>query len=120
MIEADKVIPLVRLLLLFHPNAERIVEDMQAVVDSHTIEAEPVRHGRWIERLDGDCEFVHHMCSECKADAFFQYIIEADWDENIDGEWYNRGDEITGIEEFLTDYCPHCGARMDGDDDATN
>ena len=85
-----------------------------------TLEAEPVRHGRWIERLDGDCEFVHHMCSECKADAFFQYIIEADWDENIDGEWYNRGDEITGIEEFLTDYCPHCGARMDGDDDATN
>ena len=85
-----------------------------------TIEAEPVRHGRWIERLDGDGEFVHHMCSECKADAFFQYIIEADWDENIDGEWYNRGDEITGIEEFLTDYCPHCGARMDGDDDATN
>ena len=46
-----------------------------------------VRHGRWVERLDGDCEFVHHMCSECKADAFFQYIIEADWDENIDGEW---------------------------------
>jgi hypothetical protein len=83
-------------------------------------EREPVRHGRWIERLDGDGEFVHHMCSECKADAFFQYIIEADWDENIDGEWYNRGDEITGIEEFLTDYCHHCGARMDGDDDATN
>lgn len=80
-----------------------------------TIEAEPVRHGRWVERLDGDCEFVHHMCSECKADAFFQYIIEADWDENIDGEWYNRGDEITGIEEFLTDYCPHCGAKMRGD-----
>lgn len=80
-----------------------------------TIEAEPVRHGRWIERLDGDCEFVHHMCSECKADAFFQYIIEADWDENIDGEWYNRGDEITGIEEFLTDYCPHCGAKMDSE-----
>lgn len=49
MIEADKVIPLVRLLLMFHPNAERIIEDMQAVVDSHTIEAEPVRHGR-------DCE----------------------------------------------------------------
>ena len=78
------------------------------------IKADPVRHGRWIERLDGDGEFVHHMCSECKADAFFQYIIEADWDENIDGEWYNRGDEITGIEEFLTDYCPNCGAKMDG------
>lgn len=103
-------------------DAEKVCEQMGLVkeaMDMAKAYLRPVRHGRWIERLDGDGEFVHHMCSECKADAFFQYIIEADWDENIDGEWYNRGDEITGIEEFLTDYCPHCGARMDGDDDAT-
>ena len=62
MIEADKVIPLVRLLLLFHPNAERIVEDMQAVVDSHTIEAEPVRHGRWVISSDG----YYPYCWDCK------------------------------------------------------
>lgn len=102
--------------ILRHGSSEGLPEYLKAI---KTIEDNCLpRHGRWIERLDGDCEFVHHMCSECKADAFFQYIIEADWDENIDGEWYNRGDETTGIEEFLTDYCPHCGAKMDGDSHA--
>lgn len=84
MIEADKVIPLVRLLLLFHPNAERIVEDMQAVVDSHTIEAEPVRHGRWIKRPD------ERICPFCN-----------------DRHSYFGGKE--------KNYCPNCGAKMDGD-----
>lgn len=88
MIEADKVIPLVRLLLLFHPNAERIVEDMQAVVDSHTIEAEPVRHGRWSLAEDGDGV----VCSCCGKDLC-NLVYETD--------------------DF--NYCPHCGARMDGD-----
>ena len=71
------------------------------------------RRGRWIERLDGDGEFVHHMCSECKADAIFQYIIEDDWDEGMDGEWYSMGKITTGIEEHLTNCCPNCGAKME-------
>ena len=90
MIEADKVIPLVRLLLLFHPNAERIVEDMQAVVDSHTIEAEPVRHGEWISR------YAKHWkgkdeCGEC---GFHEK-------DHSDLSHYK--------------YCPNCGAKMDGE-----
>lgn len=76
-------------------------------------EAVPARTGRWIERLDGDGEFVHHMCSECKADAIFQYIIEDDWDEGMDGEWYSMGKITTGIEEHLTNCCPNCGAKME-------
>ena len=96
MIEADKVIPLVRLLLLFHPNAERIVEDMQAVVDSHTIEAEPVRHGRWIKTENGMRENLNtrtvipvcfHDCSICG------------WHTGNQGQHFN--------------YCPNCGAKMD-------
>lgn len=77
------------------------------------VEAVPVRTGRWIERLDGDGEFVHHMCSECKADAIFQYIIEDDWDEGMDGEWYSIGKITTGIEEYLTNCCPNCGVKME-------
>lgn len=52
-----------------------------------TIEAEPIRHGHWIEEKSiGDCCY---KCSECGfiRDA---YLLE------------------------IENYCPHCGAKMDG------
>ena len=76
-------------------------------------DVEIVRHGLWVENLEGDDVWVHHMCSECKSDADFRYIEEEDWDEGMDGEWYYLGKDTIGIEERLTDYCPHCGAKMD-------
>ena len=48
-----------------------------------TIDAEPVRHGKWIEKCTGGWHF--YRCSECG------YV-----------EW-----------DTLTKYCPNCGARMD-------
>ena len=56
MIEANKVVPLIRLILLDNPNIEKICEGMQDVVNIHTIEAEPVKRGRWIDGM---------KCSEC-------------------------------------------------------
>ena len=47
----------------------------------------PVVHGRWEVYMDGK----YLMCSACKASF---------WDETGDGG---------------TNYCPNCGARMDGD-----
>lgn len=88
----------------------------QVIKEAPAVEPVPVRTGRWIERLHGDGEFVHHMCSECKADAIFQYIIEDDWDEGMDGEWYSIGKITTGIEEYLTNCCPNCGVKMDNPD----
>ena len=52
-----------------------------------TVEAEPVRHGRWNYRHEDDWCY----CTACGTDA-----------EGSDGECLE------------TDYCPHCGARMDG------
>ena len=49
-----------------------------------TIDAEPVRHGKWIEYPTAD---GMNQCSECGVLRF--------------GE---------------SNYCPHCGARMDEDD----
>ena len=52
----------------------------------------PVRHGRW-ENYDG---MGYLVCSECR-----DVYIDEDWLK--DGKW---------------DYCPNCGARMDGDKNA--
>lgn len=42
MIEADKVTPLIRLLLMNNKYAEAIVRDVKEIIDRNTIEAEPV------------------------------------------------------------------------------
>ena len=88
MIEAKKVVPLIRLILFDNPNIEKICKGMQDVVNIHTIEAEPVRHGRWEflgpNRLIGDC--MCGTCSVCKVRC--KYIVN----KNI---------------------CPNCGANMD-------
>ena len=56
-------------------------------------DVEPVRHGRWIAVTDGS---GRHECSNCHWYA----------------PYYMNGDER------LSEYCPHCGARMDGGEEA--
>lgn len=52
----------------------------------------PVRHGRWIVTAEfTDC--VYAQCDQCEITQVF---------------YYNKP---------LTNYCPNCGARMDGDGD---
>lgn len=57
-----------------------------AVANAPPVEAEPVRHGKWIEVDVGDCCY---RCSECGfiRDA---YLLD------------------------VSNYCPKCGAKMDG------
>ena len=52
------------------------------------IEAEPVRHGRWVPVGKG----TWHSCSVCNGIPL-------------------RGGKG---EDVLSDYCPNCGAKMDG------
>lgn len=52
--------------------------------DFPTIEAEPVRHGRWIPEMNNNDERVYH-CSECGC-----YVTVSFY------------------------YCPSCGSKMDG------
>ena len=55
-----------------------------------TVDAVPVRHGQWIDETFKPWGLVHHpyKCDQC-------------------------GDHS----EAPSDYCPHCGARMDGKGD---
>lgn len=71
------------------------VECALRVKNAPTIEAEPVRHGRWIHSDPLDYKdpngviHVHGMCSCCKLIYDFR--------------------DMTSRFKF----CPHCGARMD-------
>lgn len=69
--------------------AKGLITALEAIHDAPTIEAEPVRHGRWEEHPDVCSLFRGWECSECKQ------IISG-----------GRGN-----------YCPNCGAKMDGGED---
>ena len=58
-----------------------------------TIDAEPVRHGRWDVEIDTGAEM--YVCSSCKC-----RMIKKDYDR------------ATGIN--AKSFCPYCGAKMDG------
>ena len=56
-------------------------------------DVKPVVHGRWDIRTDDyDCEYA--KCSECGE------------------EFYDANDDTIDI---IFNYCPNCGARMDGE-----
>lgn len=74
----------------YKPNAimERPAILLEDVDEAPTIDAEPVRHGKWIV-CKGSNGKDYRKCSEC-----------------LDTQ------EITG----LLNYCPVCGAKMDEDE----
>ena len=62
---------------------------IQAMIDvAPTVDAEQVRHGRWIYKYFDSC------CSACG--------------------WQNKADTVTRIRNDYP-YCPHCGAKMDAE-----
>ena len=61
-----------------------------------TIDAEPVRHGRWIQ---SKTVYAYHNCSLCKVPHKMQMSCNV---------------------YVLLKYCPHCGAKMDGGKDDEN
>ena len=62
----------------------------QVVKEQPSVEAEPVRHGKWL--TDNDAfKRMYLVCSLCKRAT--------------QTPWYVGG--------FLYDYCPNCGAKMD-------
>ena len=72
-----------------HP-ASRCVE-FRTIKQLPAIEAEPVRHGRWIYRSD---DAASCYCSECNEEA-----LTAPYERNC----------------IESDFCPCCGAKMDAD-----
>lgn len=71
------------------------------ILEAPTTDVVEVRHGEWV---DGHC-------TECGEEAMYSTFDEAiydyDWEENLQ---YSHTE--TNVEYHLTDYCPHCGAKM--------
>ena len=63
--------------------------------DAPTVDAEPVRHGKWIPSPTLDSRGFTDMfkCSECKRYSYYAYPVKC----------------------LNYKYCPYCGARMDLD-----
>ena len=77
---------------------DRIAIPVDTIKKAPAIDAEPVRHGRWVKDKERntycsvcDCYIPAVHCRQDYQDDF------SEWDEEIDE----------------TDYCPHCGAKMD-------
>ena len=70
----------------------------KAVDDAPEVDAEPVRHGRWTADestyTDGEAQ-----CSVCKTTFYVDDL-------------YCVGEKA---QSELPKYCPHCGAKMDGE-----
>lgn len=82
------------------------VEDILSAVITYlseqpVVDAVEVVHGRWVDEFKGKYANPKYICSNCTLQALKK--------EKMDelGNWHT--------EQALTDYCPNCGAKMDGD-----
>ena len=69
---------------------ETVCSDIAEIGEQPTIEAEPVKHGRWI----------HHAGMNSKCSCCGRYFPVAEFEQR----------------PFDVNFCIHCGARMDGGD----
>ena len=76
---------------------------------------------------EGDCEFdffIFHAPTVDAVEVVHGRWIPLEYDGYADGypvwdlwECSECGEEHKGDEDTLTNYCPNCGAKMDGKDD---
>ena len=70
------------------------LEAFEAVENAPAVDAEPVRHGRWIDMQEDEITEGMWHCSVCGSDRYF---------------------DILSPLECGCHYCPNCGAKMDAE-----
>ena len=89
-IDADRALEIVRDQGIAHPNAYHLTNYATLILrEAPTIDVAPVRHGRWVSVPYK----LARICSVCNRDEPYKFA-------DIDADVY--------------DYCPNCGAKMDG------
>lgn len=80
--------------LLFDRGQRRaLINAIQDISAVKTADVQPVKHGHWdySEKENGECAW--YFCSECDLPA----------------------EQLYDNSPLLSEFCPHCGVRMDGD-----
>lgn len=101
LIDADKLIDWIDPGHLRHPSELCFSEiDLVNIINhAPTVDAVPVVHGRWEDEYGGEYVNPRYRCSVCKGKALFKF----------ERDWLGHHREV----QALTPNCPHCGAKMD-------
>lgn len=88
------------------------IEDVDAIPAA---DVAPVRHGRWIlEAHDERVNYKWNVTAECSECCDEQKEIWAGFFPNVPSP-IARGAALVSAESVkLSNYCPNCGAKMDG------
>ena len=90
-----------------HDTDQTALIDMvcEDIGNAPTVDAVKVKHGRWKDIWGGKYDNQKLRCSVCNGKALY------DTKKDELGTWVAA--------QQLTQFCPHCGAKMDGDGNGT-
>ena len=107
-----------------HPNVDNPFPDGVDAIDIKDVDAipsadvAPVRHGRWIlEAHDEMVNYRWNVTAECSECCDERKEIWAGFFPGVPSTIAKDVALVSAESVKLSNYCPNCGAKMDGDSD---